>query len=70
MAALPPFLFHWYNGAEPPLVGVTEKVIALPSQTLVPTLEVIVADAVMVLVMDKFILNILSQPAALARVSL
>ena len=30
-----PFFFHWYDGDEPPLVGVAVKVTEVPSQILV-----------------------------------
>ena len=32
---LVPFFFHWYDGDEPPLVGVAVKVTEVPAQILV-----------------------------------
>ena len=35
MPTLTPFFFHWYDGEEPPFVGVAVKVMVVPEQTVV-----------------------------------
>ena len=37
--ALTPFTFHWYEGVNPPLVGMTEQFTLLPEQNGFGTAE-------------------------------
>ena len=41
------FTFHWYEGAEPPLVGVAEKVTEVPKHTWLadPTIDTLTGSS-------------------------
>ena len=50
---LVPFTFHWYDGVDPPLVGVAVNVTAAPAQIVVVGVEMLTDgadDAVTVIV--------------------
>ena len=56
---LVPFTFHWYTGAEPPLVGVAVNVTLVPAQ-------IVVADAATDTLAGKFGLTVIVIPVEVA----